>query len=90
MKEYMTFIEEPGKIKGPHELSLTIRELEPGRRKYLGRNVIATVSPAMIPGADLLRVRHTNGLLLPQPWYIKVTKELGDYLPARPYSGIVD
>ncbi|MBI4331480.1 MAG: phenylphosphate carboxylase subunit gamma [Chloroflexi bacterium] len=90
MKEYMTFIEDPDKIKGPTELSLTIRDLEPGPRKYTGHNVIATVSPSPMPGADLLRVRHTNGLLLPQPWYIKVTKDIGDYLHERPYAGIVD
>jgi hypothetical protein len=90
MKEYMAWIEDPESIQGPQELSLTIKELEPGPRKYLGHNVIATVSPTSIPGADILRVRRANGLILPQPWYIKVKKELGEYWPGRPYSGIVD
>ncbi len=53
MKEYMTWIEDPETIKGPQELNLTIKELEPGPRKYLGHNVIATVSPTEIPGADI-------------------------------------
>lgn len=90
MKEYMTWIDDTEEIKGSKELTLTIRDLEPGPRKYRGRNVVATISPAPIAGADVLRVRRSNGLLLPQPWYIKVNKELGEYFPGRPYSGIVD
>ncbi len=90
MKEYMAWLEEPEGIKGPQEMSLTIKELTHGRCKYLGHNVKATVSPTAIPGADTLRVRRANGLLLPAPWYIKITEELGEYWPGRPYSGIVD
>lgn len=90
MKEYMAWIEDPESIKGPKELSLTIKDLAAGQRKYEGHNVIATVSPTEIPGADMLRVRRANGLLLPQPWYIKIDREIGEYLPGRPYSGIVD
>ncbi len=90
MKEYMALIEEPEKIKGPVEMTLTIRDLEAGPRKYTGHNVVATVSPVPFPGADILRVRHTNGLLLPEPWYIKINKKLDDFFPGRPYAGIVD
>lgn len=90
MKEYMTWIEDPDKIKTPQELTLTIRDLSPGSHKYTGHNVMAIVSPTPIPGADVLLVRHANGLLLPLPWYIQVTRELGDYFLERPYSGIVD
>ena len=90
MKEYMTWIEDPETISGPQEMTLTIKNLEPGPRKYEGHNVVATVSPTEIPGADRLRVRRANGLLLPESWFIKVEKELGEYFPGRPYAGIVD
>ncbi len=90
MKEYMAWIEDPEQIKGPQEMSITVKELTPGQRKYLGHNVKATISPTAIPGADLLRVRRVNGLLLPETWYIKITEELGEYWPGRPYAGVVD
>ncbi|MFC1930400.1 hypothetical protein ACFLWE_00680 [Chloroflexota bacterium] len=90
MKEFMTLLENPNDIKGPVKLTLTIRDLEPGQQKYCGHNVEATVSPTPIEGADVLRMRHSNGLLLPAPWFIKIDKELGEYFMERPYSGIVD
>lgn len=90
MKEYMAWIENVDQIKAAQELTLTIRDLEPGPRKYGARNVIALVSPSAMPGADVLRVRYTNGRLLPQPWSIKVIKELDEFFPGRPYAGIVD
>ncbi len=90
MKEYMAWLESPESIKGPQEMSLTIKDLTPGRRKYLGLNVRATVSPTPLQGADTLKVRRANGLLVPGTWYIKIAEELGEYWPGRPYSGIVD
>lgn len=90
MKKYMALVEDLEKITGPTDLTLTIRDLEPGPRKYTGHNVVATISPTPIPGADSLQIRHSNGRLVPEPWYIKVNKELGDYFLERPYSGIVD
>ncbi len=90
MKEYMAWIDDPDKIKGPQEITLTIRDMAPGRYKYGARNVIALVSPSAMPGADVLRVRYTNGRLLPQTWSIKVIKELDEFFPGRPYAGIVD
>ena len=89
-KEYMAWVEDLDKIKGPQELTLTIRDMEPGRHKYGARNVVAVVSPAPMPEADVLRMRYPNGRLLPEPWFIKVIKELEDFFPGRPYAGIVD
>ncbi len=90
MKEYMALIEDADKITGPTELTLTIRDMTPGQHKYTGHNVVATVSPSPISGGDSLQLRHSNGRLLPAPYYIKIKKELEDYFKDRPYSGIVD
>lgn len=90
MKEYMAWIENVDHIKAAQELTLTIRDMAPGRYKYGARNVVALVSPSAMPGADVLRVRYSNGRLLPQPWYIKVIRELDESFPGRPYAGIVD
>lgn len=89
-KQYMTWLENPDKIKSPQELTLTIRDMAPGRRKYGAINVIAIVSPSPITEGDVLWVRYANGKLIPQPWSIKIIKELDEFFPGRPYAGIVD
>jgi hypothetical protein len=89
-KQYMTWLENADEIQGPRELDLVIRSMEPGRYKYGARHVRAIISPAAISEADILWVRRANGVLLPEPWSIKVIKELDDFFVERPYSGVVD
>lgn len=89
-KQYMAWLEDPDLIKGPQEMTLTIRDIEPGRYKYTARNVIALISPIAIPDSDILRVRYVNGRLVSQPWSIKILKELPEFLPGNPYAGVVD
>lgn len=90
MKEYMAWIEDPDKIKGEKELTLTLRDLAPGREKYRARKVVAIVSPKSMPQSDILRVRYENGRLIPEPWAIKIVREVEDFYAVRPYSGILD
>ncbi len=89
-KQYMAWIEDPERITEQLELTLTIRDMEPGRRKYRAINVTAVISPGEIPESDVLWVRYPNGLLMHQPWSIKIVKELEGFTPGRPYAGIVD
>ena len=86
----MAWIEDPDKIKSAQEMTLTLRDLAPGREKYRARKVVAMVSPTSMPQSDILRVRYENGRLIAQPWSIKIVREVDDFYSVRPYSGIVD
>lgn len=89
-KQWMAWLENLDDIKGPTEITATIRDLTPGRHKYEARNVQATVSPAPLPEGDILWARYGNGRLLPHPWSIKIIRELPEFFAGRPYSGVVD
>lgn len=89
-KQWMAWLENPDSVKGPQDMTLTIRDMTPGRHKYEARNVQATVSPTEMPDADVLWVRYANGRLITRPWTIKIIKELPEFFPGRPYAGIVD
>lgn len=86
----MAWIENPDNIKGEQELTLTLRDLTPGREKYSAKKVVAIVSPKPMPKSDVLRVRYENGRLMPEPWAIKIVKEVENFYKVRPYSGILD
>ena len=89
-KQYMALIENPEAITAAQELTLTIRDLTEGRHKYEAYHVVATVYPTAVADADVLVVRHGNGRLWPSPWSIKITKEIDEFTPGRPYAGVVD
>jgi hypothetical protein len=81
-KEYGTFLNVAGnELPQGQEIELEIKDLTPGRYKYESRYVKAVVSPFEneLPGADVLWIRATTGILNPQPWAIKIVKELGPY-----------
>lgn len=89
-KQYMAWLEDPDAIQVSREMTLTIRDLTPGKHKYRATNVRGIVSRAENPGEDILWVRYDNGRLIPQPWSIKIVEELPEFFPGRPYSGVVD
>ena len=89
-KQYMALIENPETITAAKELTLTIRDLTPGRHKYEAYHVLATISPTPAADADVLVVRHGNGRLLANPWSIQIIKELDEFTPGTPYAGVVD
>lgn len=84
-KEYLTFVPSIKELKTGAGVKLMIRDLTPGPRKYDARYVEATIadSPAKLSGADTLIVRSGTGYLYPQPYAIKITKELGEFPPER-------
>ncbi len=89
-KEYATFVSDPQILPEGKEIKLAVKDLTPGPRKYDCRIVTAVVasSPGKLKGADVLWFRSRVGALLPQPWAIKITGELGDSLPYPPYQSV--
>ncbi len=82
-KKYLVFVDSLKDLPEDKEVELTIKDLTPGRRKYDARYVRARISssPAKLPGADNLQVRFRMGVLHPDPYAIKITKELGELPP---------
>lgn len=86
-KEYLAFVDSPKDLPVGKEIELTVRDLTPGVEKYDARYVRAIVadSPDKLPDGDILWLRSVLGLLYPDPWVIKITGDLGEYIPKRPY-----
>ena len=89
-KQYQAFIDDIEHLPEGQELELNIKDLTPGKRKYDARLVRAILysNPERLPDGDILWLRGANGLLHPTPWVMKITVELGDYLPLAPYSDV--
>lgn len=77
-KEYLVFVQSLEDLPQDREIELALRDLTPGPYKYEARFVRARVSssPDKLPGADVLRVRFSMGVLHPKPYAIKIVKEL--------------
>lgn len=82
-----TFLRRPSDLKEGIETALVLRDLNPGRRKYALRHVVAIVSrnPEEISTMDKLKVRTVVGVELPGSWGITILKDLPIELPGRPY-----
>ena len=87
-KEYVTWLIRDEHLAEGRELELTIRDLTPGREKYSGRNVKAILSrsPDKLPDGDILWIRSGTGVLHPEPWAIKITGDLGEFLSRSPFN----
>ncbi len=85
---YETFITDEQPLHSGRDVPLVLRDLQPGRRKYLARHVVARVTRVELapPGAVPLRVRSRVGVELPGPWWIEVRRALPARLPGAPYS----
>ncbi len=82
-----TFVRRPGDLKESVETPMVLRDLNPGRKKYQMRHVVATVnrqSPET-SGVDELRVRTVVGVLLPEIYAIKIIRDLPMEIPGIPY-----
>ena len=87
-KEYVTWLVTEEQLAEGQEIELTLRDLTPGREKYNGRNVKAIVSssPDKLPEGDILWIRSGTGVLQPNPWAIKITGELPEFLSRSPFE----
>ena len=81
MKEYQVVVKGLDVLPQGEEIELAIRDISAGKRKYDGRYVKAIVasSAAKLPGADVMRLISSTGYIYPDPWAIKIIKEIGPY-----------
>lgn len=84
--EYQAFVASIEELEVGKAVTLTIRDLTPGPRKYDARIVKAEVSRSPSPGADRLWVRSWTGVLYPEPWYIRILEEAGEVETGLPHS----
>ena len=86
-KSWETFVRRPGDLREGAELPLALLDLNPGRKKYSVRHVVATVSrnPEEMPHVDTLFVRTVVGVLLPETWGITILRDLPIEVPGKPY-----
>lgn len=89
---FETFVGASGELEPGVDIALALRDLRPGRVKYLVRNVIARVARGTVPpdGYESLRVRSSVGNIVPGPWWIRVVGALPARLPGCPYSSVRD
>jgi hypothetical protein len=89
---YETFVRDPREMHPDRDLALVLRELAPGRRKYLAQNVIARVvcADTRPPGFAPLRMRTAVGNVVPGPWWVRVQTVLPARLPGAPYTSVFD
>lgn len=80
-----TFVRRPGDLKQGEGISMVLRDLSPGRKKYQMRHVVAVVSRSVEETSDVLRVRTVVGVQLPETWGIRIIRELPIEIPGRPY-----
>ena len=87
-REFVTFVRDTSELVENKEITLAIRDLAPGPRKYDCRIVRAILdsSPDKLPDGDILRIRSWTGVLHPEPWAIEVITELDETMPGRPHD----
>lgn len=85
---FETFVRDLSDLREGEETGLVLRDLAPGRRKYLARNVVGVVTSDPVPGSEPLRVRSAVGNVLPGERYVRVLRPLPQRLPGRPYGDV--
>jgi hypothetical protein len=90
--EYQTHVKHFKDLQDGKQTVLTIRDLSPGKHKYLARvaRVQLSRSAEALAKGDKLWVRSLVGQLDPQPWGMKIVEEMGVNVPGKPYSDIYE
>ena len=88
--EYMCHVKHLKDLEEGKKLVLTIRDLSPGKHKYLARVARVQISRSQdaLKGWDTLWAHSIVGYKDPQPWGMKVVEELGLFVPGKPYDDI--
>ncbi|MDP2644107.1 MAG: hypothetical protein Q8P24_04150 [Desulfobacterales bacterium] len=88
--EYLAHLKRLADLEEGKEVVLTIRDLSPGRNKYLARVARVKVSrtPEALARWDTLWAHSAVGFKDPRPWGVKIVEELGLTVPGQPYSDI--
>jgi len=91
MKEWQTFVRRFADMK-EGERELFIKDLTDGKAKYDTKHVLATVAKTKdgMKDPDMLWIRGESGEKAKQPWYIKVTKELPEYIAGKPWDDLLE
>lgn len=86
-KEFMTFVSDLNELVEKKEVSIAVRDLAPGPRKYDCKIVRAVLSRKPDSAdSDVLWVWSWTGVKHPDPWSIKIKAEVGETLPGRPHD----
>jgi len=90
--EYLAHVKHMKDMQENKKLVLTIRDLSPGKHKYLARvaRVQVSRSPEALAKWDKLWVHSVVGIKDPEPWGMKIVEELGIPIPGKPYSDIYE
>ncbi len=82
-REYDCFVDSLDELPEGQEVKIEVRDLTAGPRKYDGKYVRAIISrfSDRLQDADVLRVRFQRGWLHPDPFYMKILAEIGEYMP---------
>lgn len=88
-REYLTFVRQFRDLREGTQ-NLFIKDLTSGPRKYDTKYVRAEISrdSEKMKNGDILRIRSESGVLLPQPWGIKILEELSESVPGHPWEDI--
>ena len=91
MKEWQTFVRRFSDMK-EGERELFIKDLTAGKAKYDTKHVIAVVAMNKedMENPDLLWIRGESGERAEQPWYIKIKREMPEYVPGRPWDDLLE
>lgn len=87
---FETFVRDLADLREGEETALALRDLAPGRRKYLARHVVAAVTRGRADGSEPLRVRSVVGNVVPGDWHVRVVRPLPQALPGEPYSDVTE
>ena len=87
-KEYQIFIPDIKDLIENQEVTVTIKDLTPGPRKYNTMIVKAILSSdsGQLPEGDILWVRSWTGVLYLQPWVIKIIEDAGETEVGLPHG----
>lgn len=88
---YETFVRDLADLRVGQETLLVLRDLSPGRRKYLARNVIGVVAPATDDSNAAgdwqpLTVRSAVGHRFGGAWRVRIVEVLPPTAPGAPYT----
>ena len=90
--EYLCHVKHLRDLEEGRTVVLTIRDLSPGKHKYLARVARVQVSrtPEALAQWDTLWAHSAVGFKDPEPWGMKIIEELGVTVPGKPYSDIYE
>jgi hypothetical protein len=91
MKEWQTFVRRFSDMK-EGEREIFIKDLTPGKTKYDTKHVLASMAKtkAGMKDPDILWIRGESGEKAKQPWYIKIRKELPEYIAGKPWDDLLE